>query len=328
MKVLIAGGIFRHCDDEIASRQPTPEVTLARGLQERGIEVTTSPLENLWRLARPGKIDVTHVHHFSRAAVVSALAPNRTPTVFTPHSMASASTRRERVGRAMIMSRINAGVCLSEAERILRSAEYPKIAPRLRVIPNGIAPPRASATERTLDDAPLRLLFVGQLIPVKRIDRILKALPHCPRVELRLVFHNDSGLSELVGLATKLGIMSRVTFVGQLTGDDLFEEYQRAHALILASQSEALPSVITEALMTGAPVIATDVGGVKAQLGGSGILVPSAAEDLSGAILELSEKFDVYARRALLRAREVRREFSVDRMIEAHVALYEAVVSR
>ena len=130
-------------------------------------------------------------------------------------------------------------------------------------------------------DEPWRLLFVGQLIPLKNVDMLLRsvaALRDELVLDVRLVYHNAELEPRLRDLAAHLGLEEHVRFVGKLSRQALAKEYDRAHMLVLPSSSEALPSVVSEALGAGRPVVASAVGGIPGQVGAAGVLVAPQQE--------------------------------------------------
>lgn len=328
MRVLVAGGVFRHSTAELRHRQPAPEVVLAEGLRRHGLDVRTSPLEEWRRLALSRGCDVVHIHHLSKAAVAVALSPVARPFVFTEHASGHPRSRVHRAAQRIVFARATRVVCLSETEAEAKQAAYRLPASRIQVIPNGIArPPGTAPLHRLEADSPVVLLFVGQLRPVKQVHRAVEALAGLPsRVRLRLVYHNDEQLTHLRRQAREAGVEDRITFVGQLAGRELAEEYRRAHLLLLPSASEALPSVVTEALQHGLPVVASAVGGVPGQIADAGLLVsPDPAESLLPAVSAVIGDYDTYARRALARSASVSAEYSVEQMISRHLALYRSL---
>ena len=325
MNVLVAGGVFRHTAAELAARQPAPEVVLVKGLRDHGIKVSAWPLER-WREAAiaPG-FDVVHIHHLSKAALAVAMSPKSRPFVFTEHASGPAENSVHRVAQKIVMARASTVVCLSPNEADHKSSAYGIPRSRIEVIPNGIpAPAKADGIRTHAPGEEFRLIFVGQLKEVKQVDRALKALVDLPKnVVLRLVYHNNELEETLRAQADALGLQGRVSFVGQLSDTALFDEYRKAHALVLPSASEALPSVVTEALLTGLPIIASDVGGVSGQMADAGILLsPSRSQRIAPAISELIIQYGKYTERAAIRAGQVTVDYSVDSMISRHVALY------
>lgn len=327
MRVLVAGGIFRVPVDERRRRQPTPEMTLTQGLLGLGVEVENCGLEDLGAVTLSRQVDVVHVHHLSKAAVLGALSPLRRPFIFTPHDSRIPRKATHLMGMRVVAARMSAGICLSKRESETLGNRFPASRDRLHVIANGIELPGA-ALRRSLGDGRIRALYVGQLIDVKRVDRLLLAVNQLPEVELRLVYHNSRLEQSLMKRALELGIADRVNFVGQRWGSALIEEYASAQVFVLPSESESLPSALAEALASGLPTVASDVGGVPDLVRGAGILTdPHDDTDLGRGLRELLENFDSFALAAAARASKVRDELSVDASARRHLALYERLLS-
>jgi glycosyltransferase involved in cell wall biosynthesis len=75
--------------------------------------------------------------------------------------------------------------------------------------------------------------------------------------------------------------------------------YREAHLLVLPSRGDCTPMVVAEAMAHGSPVLATDTGGIAAQIGGPGagrVLPVHAPPSLwAETILELTADRDAYA---------------------------------
>jgi glycosyltransferase involved in cell wall biosynthesis len=331
LRVLIAGGVFRLSAEERSRRQPAPEMLLADGLRARGVHVRTSRLEDWRQVVLARDYDVVHVHHLSKAALAAALSPADRPFVFTEHASGRAATPTHRAAQRLVMARTSTVVCLSEAEAVAKRNAYRLPTSRVEVIPNGASFAPTDCRLRSIGaEEPVVLLFVGQLRPVKQVHRAVRALAELPRrCILRLVYHNDEGLEDLRVQARALGVADRITFVGQLASEKLIEQYQQAHLLLLPSASEALPSVVSEALLTGLPVVASAVGGIPGQVGDAGELVtPSIEDSIAPAIAAVIADYTAYAARAVARCEAVAAEYSVDRMISRHLALYRRLQER
>jgi glycosyltransferase involved in cell wall biosynthesis len=85
-------------------------------------------------------------------------------------------------------------------------------------------------------------------------------------------------------------LAGQVTLLGQLTHDELMEEYKRSAFLVLPSAQETSPMVIAELMALGKPVVATRVGGVPdlVEDGRTGFLVePGDTPDLAERMLKL-----------------------------------------
>jgi glycosyltransferase involved in cell wall biosynthesis len=136
------------------------------------------------------------------------------------------------------------------------------------------------------------VLYVGRLNPVKNLDVLLEAIaeararyPSCP--DLVVVGHKDDLYESLVIRANELNIARHVRFTGPIY-EDLPAVYQNAFAFILPSSYEAFPQVPLEAMASGAPVIASNRGGIPEVVDDAGILVepdPGAIADAIGRII-------------------------------------------
>lgn len=93
---------------------------------------------------------------------------------------------------------------------------------------------------------------------------------------------------ECLKLKEKLQLGDNFIFGGHL--NDVSKAYEEADIVVLSSISEAFPYSVIEAMMSGKPVVSTDVGGVKEALGEYGIVVPPRQpEKFAEGIIKLVE---------------------------------------
>jgi glycosyltransferase involved in cell wall biosynthesis len=161
------------------------------------------------------------------------------------------------------------------------------------------------------DGSPLRLVYVGTLeVPYKRPDLLLEAVARCAKagLELELAIVGDGRLrGSLEERARRLGVASRVRFVGQLSsGAAVRRELDRADLFVLPSRVEGLPRALVEAMARALPCLATPVGGIPELLSPEG-MVASDAGALAARVAQLARDPALRAelsRRNLARARE------------------------
>ena len=104
------------------------------------------------------------------------------------------------------------------------------------------------------------LLSVGNLVPLKGHEQVIRALEALPEAQLAIVGSGpDAG--RLTALAQSLGLESRVRLIGAVGHADLAEVYSAADVMVLASSSEGWPNVLLEAMACGTAVVATARGG-------------------------------------------------------------------
>ncbi|MEW9265910.1 glycosyltransferase [Kineococcus endophyticus] len=145
--------------------------------------------------------------------------------------------------------------------------------------------------DRTSDRAgrpagPLRILFVGRLVPEKGPSVLLDAVAHLRSapdpldVEVRIVGAGPLA-DELRRQSVDQGTADRVTLVGPLGNEELPDQYAWADVFCLPSFAEGVPVVLMEAMATGLPVVTTAIAGIPELVrdGVTGRLVPPGRVD-------------------------------------------------
>ncbi len=323
MRILLAGGFLGKSRSEQSSLQPSPEAILLKELGALHQDVTGIGLKD-WPTFWHARADVLHVHHMSKMAVVAAAFRRR--VIFTHHAGIYAVSGLRAFAERLVWRRVACVVCLSSAEEEEKLRLFPYLRGRTCVIPNGTVPVLVAATARSWrQGGEFVIATVGQLIELKRVDLAIRVLASLPDFfVLELTYHNDELLGELRDLAQELHVENRVRFLGRASGTALAERYRRADLLLLTSRTESLPSVVTEALMAGLPVVATDVGAVAEQVGTAGICVGLKDGSYREAIDEVVSQYSQYAVDALNRGRELMKHTPVT-MAAMHLELYRTI---
>lgn len=124
-------------------------------------------------------------------------------------------------------------------------------------------------------DGELRLLSVSRLSPEKNPVLLADVLARLDERWSLEVVGEGPLRAALEARARELGVSGRLTLAGYVpNGPALHARYRRAHAFLHVSLTEGVPQVLFEAQASGLPVVATDVGGVRAAVEGSALLVP------------------------------------------------------
>lgn len=171
--------------------------------------------------------------------------------------------------------------------------------------------------------------MVGNLRPVKRFDRFLKAASLVNNKEVHFLIIGTGPLRDtLEKQAVELGLGERVHF--HYTTDGIYHVLKLFDIGVLTSESEGLSNVLIEYAMSGLPTLAFDVGGNNEVVsdGETGFVLPNG--DVAG----LAEKMDIllenralsaqFGRRAAESAKE---KFSVEKMVRATEDFYERILA-
>jgi glycosyltransferase involved in cell wall biosynthesis len=177
-------------------------------------------------------------------------------------------------------------------------------------------------------------LVVSRLVPIKNVGLAIDAMARLARqhADLVLVLAGDGPLgAALEAQANALGVAGRVIFAGAVPHDQMPAWYRSADVFVLPSEFDNSPNVALEAMASGVPVVATDVGGLRHYVrpGVNGDLVPA------GHAAALAAAIGRYVADPELRARVARRNredavagFSWRQSAQALRAVYERVIAK
>ena len=178
------------------------------------------------------------------------------------------------------------------------------------------------------DEDDVVLTFVGRVVPIKRVDLLLRAVALAGR-SARLVVVGDGEIrGGLEGLSRELGIGGDVSFLGYRR--DLPAIAAATDVAVLGSANEGTPVSLIEAAAAGRPAIATRVGGVSEVVTPEiGLLVPSGdPEALAAAITNLAADPGRRARLGATARERALSRYSVQRLVAEIRELYEELLAR
>lgn len=169
----------------------------------------------------------------------------------------------------------------------------------------------------------------NQTLLARAFVRALEMHP-AQRTRLRLVMIGDGPLrAEALEVLARAGVSDLAWLPGERS--DVPDVMRGLDCFVLPSLAEGVSNTILEAMSTGVPVIATDVGG-NAELVGhtaSGWIVPSGdVEALSTAVLDALQDPAALARRARAARQVVLQRFSLTSMVGAYCRLYDQQLHR
>lgn len=173
----------------------------------------------------------------------------------------------------------------------------------------------------------LQLISVGRLNDAKDYPNLLHALTiliKTTTIDFQLKIVGDgSEEHNILDLIQQLQLEQHVHLLGRR--DDIASLLYQSDLYILSSKYEGLPTVLLEAMACGCLVVATDCGGVKEVMGGTGILIPpNNSEALANAIISASQmtekEFLTNNHKALTHIQE---NFDLKKVAKKWLTLYE-----
>jgi glycosyltransferase involved in cell wall biosynthesis len=208
-------------------------------------------------------------------------------------------------------------ICVSDYIR-QRDMRHLYLSAPSRVVHNGIDLTRFTLAR--VVPAPGAIGYAGQLIPAKGVQTLIRAVGMLPDVRLRIA---GQGLyeAELRALAASQA-PSRVEFLGQI--DAVEELFAGSAVVVIPSEwDEAFGFVAIEAMACGSAVVVSDAGALPEVVGDAGVVFPRGdvarlAEVLGGLLADPKRLANC---RSL--ARPQAEKFSMDRMVDGYVAVYD-----
>lgn len=156
---------------------------------------------------------------------------------------------------------------------------------RVYVVSNGVdsdlfSPSSRGEARRRLnlsDDRPI-IVFVGNLVPVKGVDVLVRACKIFSEEKMDFscyLIGRGPLQKSLEHQIQSCGLQGKIQCLGSKPHKELPDWYRAANLVVLPSHSEGLPNVLLEAVACGTRFVASDVGGIREiAIGDRGKLVP------------------------------------------------------
>jgi glycosyltransferase involved in cell wall biosynthesis len=302
----------------LAARRGVTRLGRAAVVHRTGLPVPR--LRQLWALdalrvvlRRPARpVDVVHAHQGEDLATLPlarlAARRHRCPLVVTVHCSVghtlTGQDPRTRLLRGLggwversALRRADAVVVLTARTAAALAADGVPAA-RVHTIPSGFDPHlfAGGSPDAFPEVGRPRIGYVGRLAPQKRADLLVEAFGRMREPASLVVVGDGPDRERVHGLAAGL---PRVHLTGFVEHTAVPAVLASLDVLVLPSAYEEMGSVLTEALASGLPVVASDVGGIPEVVrhGQTGLLVPP------GDVAALAAALDRLAADADLRAR-------------------------
>jgi glycosyltransferase involved in cell wall biosynthesis len=169
---------------------------------------------------------------------------------------------------------------------------------------------------------------VGSLFPVKRWDRLLKAIQKVGvgAGDIRFRIAGEGPLRPVLEkLAAELGISRAVDFQGAI--QDMPAFLRGAKFLVHTSESEGCPNAVMEAMACGLPVVAMEAGDIPdlVEEGKTGFVVRQGDETtFLERVCQLLSNDELCFRMGLAARAKAEREFRLERLVSETLAVYKA----
>ena len=330
------GGILPNMGKSLIARLQLPFFVIAE-------------LFSLWKIVRKERPDIIHAHWILpqgfTAAIISKIL--KIPVVVTAHAGDVFPLKNFLLRFLSKFSARSAAVVTVNSNYTKAAVAKISKLGNIKVIPMGVdlklfssASFSAAATVRKkygVGKNGKMLLFVGRLAEKKGVTyliaamkTVVKAFPNCKFV----VVGEGPEKSSLMQQSQQLGLSYSIIFAGSVPNGVLPAFYKAADVFVLPSifdskgDTEGLGVVLLEAIASGTPVVASNVGGIPDIIASNetGLLVeqknPAA---LAAAIVSLLKNSGLRKKLAVAAKVRVEKNFSWERIVAEFAKVYSSI---
>ena len=176
----------------------------------------------------------------------------------------------------------------------------------------------------------MQVIFTGALTEAKGMDTVLTVAEGLSDVCFRLV--GDAPAESRAALIRQIRerrIADRVEVLGPVSNHDVLRLLSTGDAFFFPSKQEGFPNSVSEAMATGLPVVASNVGAIPEMVDtghGGYLAAPNDVSAYTNALIRLrdnpalGEKMGGYNRRKAIR------DYDYDVVVEELCAIYSKVI--
>jgi glycosyltransferase involved in cell wall biosynthesis len=233
-------------------------------------------------IAKEGNFDVIHAHDWLVAYAAKTLKhAYGIPVVSTIHATEAGRNSGIRDEQQKYINDTEWMLTYESSEVIVNSNYMKNELQRLfglpfekiNVVPNGVDLHIYDGVERDYDfrrqyamDNEKIILFVGRLVYEKGIQNLIAAMPKILSNyhDAKLIIAGKGGMiDELRAQVNSLGLGNKVYFTGYLNSKQVKKMYKCADISVFPSTYEPFGIVALEAMLSGNPIVTSDVGGLN-----------------------------------------------------------------
>lgn len=250
-------------------------------------------------------MNVDHIHlHFANKATHTAIfvsALSGIPWSFTPQGQDFlVDTKPEMLAEYCRQAKFVVAPCDYARERLAELC--PDSADKMLTIYNGVDPSGYQIAKPNPKPETLRISCVGRLIEFKGIHHLIAAIDLAKQAGVRVELElggDGPWRGRLKRQTNELGLEDRIQFLGTVSLDEMKAGFQRVDAFVLASitdkkgAADMFPTVITEAMFSGLPIVSSRLVGIPEQVeeGVTGFLTdPGDESALAEALIRLARE--------------------------------------
>ncbi len=308
----------------------------------RHFPYTLALASKMGEVARLQKLDILHAHYaipFGSAALLAKQIVTERPlkVVMTLHGTDITLVGNNASFRPVTKMTIDRADAVTVVSRFLQEETYRQFGVKrtLHVIHNFIDPERHESDPcpcipRCSPGSEKTLMHISNFRPVKRIRDVVSIFAHVSEeIDSRLILVGDGPEIPIAReMGENLGLLDRMVFVGVV--DQVAPLLNAADLFLLPSSTESFGLVALEAMASGVPVIASDIGGIPevVEHGVTGYLAPVGdVERMAAYAVELlrdEERRCQFGSAAKARARS---HFNYEDIVPEYEALYENLLA-
>jgi glycosyltransferase involved in cell wall biosynthesis len=331
IETFVATGYVQGAEVEDESAQSIDLIrikSMGRSISPIKDHVARKQLEKIIREVKP---DIIHTHTF-KAGYVIRMKKQPVPVIHTFHGhllddpefsgfKSKVIIEVERMLAKKSAKLVTVGEIVGQellAQHVGKKEQYVSIPPGVNALN---VTPRTEALKNlgVTDNGQPIIGWIARVTGVKNPTRALDVARIIPNAHFIIAGGGD--LFEEV----KAAAPANVSVVGWAAAEDVLGV---SDIILSTSENEGMPVALIEAQLAGKPVVATDVGSVPEVIANheTGLVTNKNPNSIAAAVNTLILDTQKHTAMSTLAASRAQSLFSVDRMINAHVALYKSIV--
>jgi len=275
--------------------------------------------------------------HSSKAGLLGRLAgwSLGIPTIFTAHGWAFTEgvPHKKRIFYSLlekIAGIVSAGIITVSNYDCQLAIQNKIISPeKIKVIHNGVLD-ITKLKQVSQNKKQIQLIMIARFAEPKNHQVLVEVLSRLDTQDWNIRFVGEGPLKKEIELEVKeKNLSNKVIFLGNR--DDIPEMLACSQIFILTSDWEGLPLSIIEAMRSGLPVIASNVGGVEelVQDGKTGFLIEKGnKKELMEKIKFLMENAELRNEMGLSGRKRYIEHFTFEKMAHETLAFYQTIINQ